>query len=220
MARKSLKSKRAYIKGLITRAEKKIAALQLSGAFEKSFAVVLAQNTQSTAKNVNYGDKLFSIEGMRSSRELDREKGRLLAFLGDTTSNSEAAEVEYNAILANKKLEGTMFKGGRWVDTNRVDADIVKEAAKIYREIAEEKQHLLGKEAFDSNTFINMLYAQVDAAFKKHDNPFWSFENSEEHGDILAYGHHVLKMFEDDMIRGRFSDVQTEYGKLRKRRKR
>ena len=107
MARSSLKSKRKYIKGLITRANKKIEELIKNGVLQDSFAYQTAMDTRSKAKHVKYGEDrelAFSIEGMKSGRELDREKGRILAFLSNATSEAENATIEKKAPITKQTL--------------------------------------------------------------------------------------------------------------------
>lgn len=221
MAR-SLKKQRAYVKGLITRANKKIQKLIEEDAFDDSFAVHLAKKTQSAAKNVDYGDELFSITGMRSKKELDREKGRILAFLGDTTSNPEAAKKEAAAMTANTRWGGAFFaKGldGR-VDESRARADYLSLAAEAYRRLASDWPHLLGgTKGFESSTMINILYDRVNTIMKGR-TPFLTDEQREGFvKKVQDYGDGYMQLFEKKLIKGNFASGDVNVGKLSKKRR-
>lgn len=223
--KRSLDPLRAYIKGLITRANKKIQKLKEEDAYEESFAVHLAASTRSGAKNVSYGvddELLFSIEGMKSRKELNREKGRILAFLGDTTSSPEAAKREAQAMTANKKWGGAFFaKGldGR-VDSERARADYLSIAAKAYREVAREYPNLLGgTKGFESTTMINMLYDVVNKDMRGQ-TPFMTDKQKDEYVEtLIAYGRGTMQMFEKNLIRGNFASEDVNTGRLRKKRR-
>jgi len=222
---KSLKGTRAYIKGLITRANKKIAALKEAGAFEESFAVHNAIKTRSTAKGVKYGEDgelLFSIEGMTNRKQLNKEKGRLLAFLGDTTSTPEAAKVEANAMKANEKWGGAFFAKGLTdrVDETRARSDYLSLAAAAYRNLAEIYPHLLGgQKGFESSTMINIMYDKVNDIMKGQ-SPFMTDQQKSDFIDsIKDYGEGIIKMFEKKLIRGNFASSDVNLGKLKKKRR-
>lgn len=221
MAR-SLKKQRTYIKGLITRAKKKIQKLIEEDAFDESFAVDIARRTQSRAKDVDYGDELFSITGMRSKKELDREKGRILAFLGDTTSTPEAAKVEANAMKANEKWGGAFFAKGLTdrVDETRARSDYLSLAAAAYRNLAEIYPHLLGgQKGFESSTMINIMYDKVNDIMKGR-SPFMTDKQKSDFIDsIKDYGEGIIKMFEKKLIKGNFASADVNVGKLSKKRR-
>ena len=217
---RSLNPLRSYIKGLITRAEKKIEELEKYGVYDSSFAVDIAKRTQSRAANVDYGDNIFSIEGMKSRKELNREKARLLAFLSDTTSNPAGAKVEAKALTANEKWGGAFFAKGvkNHIDSERARADYLSIAAEAYRRLSEDYPNLLGgQKGFESGTMINMLYDQVNT-LDATGNPF-TMDRDRFVGVILNYGKGVMNMFERNLITRNFATADYNYGKLKKKRK-
>ena len=177
MARKRpLDKKRTYLKGLITRANKRIDELKKEGVYFQSFAVQDAIRTKSRAEGIDQ-THLFSIEGLKTAAQLDKEKARLLAFLGNNTSRAEAAKYEYQKMIdagqaseygkrindVNTKYAGKFFSKGLGAarHTDDIDEDTLRLAASIYRRIEEERANLIGKAAFDSQTLINMIYDEV-----------------------------------------------------------
>lgn len=218
---KSLNPLRAYIKGLITRANKKIEKLKESGTYENSFAVVLAKNKQSAAKDVYYPeDELFSITGMKSRKELNREKGRILAFLADPTSNPAGAKVESKAMMSNEKWGGAFFAKGvkGHIDESRARADYLSIAAEAYRRLTEDFPNLLGgQKGFESSTMINMLYDQVNT-LDKTGNPF-TMDRDWFVDVVHNYGKGVMNLFERKLIKGNFATADIDHGKLKKKRK-
>lgn len=220
MARKSLKPLRAYIKGLITKANKKIELLKEQGLYDSSFAVSLAQQKQSRAANVDYGDQLFSITGMKSRKELNREKGRLLAFLSDTTSNPAGAKVESKALMANEKWGGAFFAKGvkNHIDADRARADYLSIAAEAYRRLSEDYPNLLGgKKGFESGTMINMLYDQV-SNLSGTGNPF-TIDRDWFVDVVHNYGKGIMNMFQRNLIRSNFATEDYDTTGLKKKRK-
>ena len=219
MAR-SLNPLRAYIKGLMTRAQKKIKKLQESGMYENSFAVINATKSQSAAKDVDYGEDLFSITGMKSRKELNREKGRILAFLADPTSNPAGAKVESKAMMSNEKWGGAFFAKGvkGHIDESRARADYLSIAAEAYRRLSEDYPNLLGgQKGFESSTMINMLYDQVNS-LDKTGNVF-TMDRDWFVDVVHNYGKGIMNLFEKKLIKGNFATADINYGKLKKKRK-
>lgn len=187
--KKPLDKKRSYIKGLITRAKKRIEELIKEGSYEASFAVQNAMRT----KNAKYGDELFSIENMKSSRELDREKGRLLAFLSDRTSESKIAQYESQQMTANKAYGGKIFTAGlvamygkRYADD--IDEEKFKMAARIYRQLTSYWTNITGKAGYGSNNLINFLYDEVSRTAESFS------EDAEKNG-----GHYVFDKDDEEV---------------------
>lgn len=230
MARKSLKATRAYIKGLITRAERRIADLKSAGVLNQSMAFQTALDTKSKAKNVKYGESAFSIEGMRSAKELNREKGRILAFLGDVTSRPEGA-VEFQALTANTRWGKKFFTKGVKGATGGASDDILSAAAEAYRRLSEDRLHkIFGNTMFDSNSLINILYDVMNDKINDEDNDFtedaihWApFEDEPELRKIaveqlIEYGKELLDKYADGLIRDNFANDDIDTGNLTQRK--
>ena len=230
MARKSLKGLRTYVKGLITRANRRIADLKSAGVLNQSMAYQTAKNSRSKSKKVNYGSEAFSINGMTSMKELNREKGRLLAFLGDQTSLPEGA-VEFQALAANSRWGKKFFtKGVRGV-TGDADPEILSAAAEAYRRLTEDRLHLLfGNSMFDSDSLINILYDVMYEKIQDDNNDFtvdnitWNpFEDEPEMrkeavGQLEKYGRELLEKFSAGLIRGNFASDDIDTSNLNKRK--
>lgn len=230
MARKSLKSLRTYVKGLITQANRRIADMKSAGVLNQSMAYQYAMDKRSKGKNVRYGNEPFSIEGMKSAKELNREKGRLLAFLGDVTSRPEGA-VEFQALTANTRWGKKFFTKGVHGATGGAYDEILSAAAEAYRRLSEERLHLLyGNAMFDSNSLINILYDVMNDKINDEDNDFsienirWApFEDEPELrkeavGLLVDYGTDLLKKYSKGLIRDKFASEDVDLGNLTQRK--
>ena len=230
MARKSLKSLRAYVKGLITRANRRIEDLKSAGVLNQSMAYQTALDKRSKSKKVHYADNAFSIEGMSSAKELNREKGRLLAFLGDVTSRPEGA-VEFQALTANTRWGNKFFTKGVKGATNGAHDEILSAAAEAYRRLSEERLHLLfGNTMFDSNSLINILYDVMNEKINSEDNDFtldsirWiPFTDEPELrkeavDQLTAYGAELLEKYSNGLIRDKFATEDVDFGNLSRRK--
>lgn len=231
MARRksALDKKRTYIKGLITRANKRIDALRNEGVYFQSFAVQDAIKSKSRAKGVDQS-QLFSIEGIKSAKDLDREKARLLSFLGNNTSRPEAAKYEYNVLLeagkisenqkrfneVNQEYVGKFFaKGlGSARHTDDIDEDNLKLAAKIYRQIEESRANLIGKAAFDSQTLINLIYDEVDKVRYKR---FFTDAKTEKH--VLQMANDVLDEYQSSISSLKIFKKEFNFQKVGRRKR-
>lgn len=234
MARSTLKSKRKYIKGLITRANKKIEELIKNGVLQDSFAYQTAMDTRSKARNVKYGEEnelAFSIEGMRSGRELDREKGRILAFLSNATSEAENARIEKKAFEAYQKWNGKFFSKGIHGATGGANDAILSVAAEVYRRLFEGKEAaVLGNTYYDSNSMINYLYDIVNDRVEDPDDVLsadmleWlpgldePKERKEAVDDLIKVFTPIVKKIEEGLIRGNFASPDINVGELRQRK--
>lgn len=231
MPRRSLKSKRTYIKGLITRANKKIEELRREGVLNESFAYHTAIATRSRAKNVRYGDQAFSIEGMRSAKELDKEKGRLLAFLSNATNDVENAKIEAKAFEAYQRWNGKFFAKGVHGATGGANDAILSVAAEVYRRLFEDKEHIImGNTYYDSNSMINYLYDVVNDRIEDEDDELtveaieWipGLEEPEERKKAVdALMNHfdpIVKKIQKGLIRGNFASPDINVGELRLRK--
>ena len=233
MPRKSLKSLRTYVKGLITQANRRIADMKSAGVLNQSMAYQIAMDKRSKGKNIHYGGEAFTIEGMKSAKELNREKGRLLAFLGDVTSRPEGA-VEFQALTANTRWGKKFFtKGVKGASGGAYD-EILSAAAEAYRRLSEERLHLLfGNAMFDSNSLINILYDVMNEKISDDENDFtldsirWNpFEDEPELrkeavDQLFEYGNDLLKKYSNGLIRDKFAleDIDTSNLKQRKGRR-
>lgn len=234
MARSSLKSKRKYIKGLITRANKKIDELIKAGVLQDSFAYQTAMDTRSKAKNVKYGEEhelAFSIEGMKSGRELDREKGRILAFLSNATSESENAKIERKAFEAYQKWNGKFFSKGIKGATGGANDAILSVSAEVYRRLFEGKEAaVLGNTYYDSNSMINYLYDIVNDRIEDPDDYLsaeaieWlpGLDEPEERKEaidaLMTSFSPILNKIQEGLIRGNFASPDINVGELRQRK--
>ena len=234
MAKSSLKSKRSYIKGLITRANKKIEELRRGGMLEDSFAYQTAIKTRSSGKNVKYGEHnelAFSIEGMKSGRELDREKGRILAFLSNATSEAENARIERKAFEAYQKWNGKFFSKGIKGATGGANDEILSVAAEVYRRLFEGKEGaVLGNTYYDSNSMINYLYDIVNDRIEDPDDYLsaealeWlpGLDEPEERKEavnaLMATFSPILNKIQEGLIRGNFASPDINVGELRQRK--
>lgn len=234
MAKSSLKSKRKYIKGLITRANKKIQELIKDGVLQDSFAYQTAMDTRSKAKHVKYGvdnELAFSIEGMKSGRELDREKGRILAFLSNATSEAENARIEKQAFEAYQRWNGKFFSKGIKGATGGANDSILSVAAEVYRRLFEGKEAaVLGNTYYDSNSMINYLYDIVNDRIEDPDDYLsadmleWipGLDEPEERKEavdaLMATFSPILKKIEEGLIRGNFASPDINVGELRQRK--
>lgn len=234
MARKSLKSKRRYIKGLITRANKKIQELIKDGVLQDSFAYQTAMDTRSKGKHVKYGEDnelAFSIEGMKTARELDREKGRILAFLSNATSEAENARIEKKAFEAYQKWNGKFFSKGIKGATGGANDAILSVAAEVYRRLFEGKEAaVLGNTYYDSNSMINYLYDIVNDRIEDPDDYLsaeaieWlpgldePGERKEAVDSLMATFSPILNKIQEGLIRGNFASPDINVGELRQRK--
>ena len=234
MAKSSLKSKRKYIKGLITRANKKIQELIKDGVLQDSFAYQTAMDTRSKAKHVKYGvdnELAFSIEGMKSGRELDREKGRILAFLSNATSEAENARIEKQAFEAYQRWNGKFFSKGIKGASGGANDSILSVAAEVYRRLFEGKEAaVLGNTYYDSNSMINYLYDIVNDRIEDPDDYLsadmleWipGLDEPEERKEavdaLMATFSPILKKIEEGLIRGNFASPDINVGELRQRK--
>lgn len=231
MARRSLKSKRAYIKGLITRANRKIEQLRKEGVLDESFAYITAMETRSTSKKINYGDQAFSIEGMTRSRELDREKGRILAFLSNATSDPENAKIEKQGFESYQRWQGKFFTAGVHGATGGAQDAILSVAAEVYRRKFEGKEGLImGSTYYDSNSMINFLYDIVNERIEDEDD-YLSIDaitwipgldepeaRREAVDSLMEAFDPIFKKIEGGLIRGNFASPDINIGELRQRK--
>lgn len=233
MASKDLKRKKAYVKGLITRARKKIDALKKENLLNESFAYSEALRTmyKSSSKAI-YDDIPFSIEGLRTEKQLDKEKGRLLSFLGSEYSNVENVrydrdlrqniedlggkkQIESDVKEAKKEYGGKIFGQNIDQSANEVTKSV---AAEVYRRLEEEYKNIIGKAAFDSDTLISILYDQVTETFGDTIPGAILFEGRKSVVDsVLAYGKTVLDAYKFGYIDKRFATSKPNYGGLKKR---
>ena len=234
MAKSNLKSKRKYIKGLITRANKKIQELINDGVLQDSFAYQTAMKTRSKGKNVKYGEDnelAFSIEGMKSGRELDREKGRILAFLSNATSEAENARIEKKAFDAYQKWNGKFFSKGIKGATGGANDSILSVAAEVYRRVFEGNEAtVLGNTYYDSNSMINYLYDIVNDRVQDPDDYLsadmleWlpgldePGERKEAVESLMAAFSPIVKKIQEGLIRGNFASPDINVGELRQRK--
>ena len=232
MARKKspLNKKRTYIKGLITRADKLIDQLRKEGVYFQSFAVQDAIKTKSRAEGVDQS-KLFSLEGLKSAQQLDREKSRLLSFLGNNTSRPEAARYEFEKMMdagtaseygerihnVNQKYSGKFFSKGLGAArrTEDIDEDTLSLAASIYRRIEEERANLIGKAAFDSQTLINLIYDEVSEVRNKR---FLDDDKTTEH--VLNMARSVLDEYQSSISNLKIFKKEFNFQKVGRRKKR
>lgn len=230
MARKSLKSLRSYVKGLITRANRRVEDLKSAGVLNQSMAYQTAMDKRSKGKNIRYGNDPFTIEGMKSAKELNREKGRLLSFLGDVTSRPEGA-VEFQALTANTRWGKKFFTKGVKGATGGAYDEILSAAAEAYRRLSEERLHqIFGNTMFDSNSLINILYDVMNEKINSEDNDFtldsirWNpFEDEpqlrkEAVDQLTAYGADLLEKYSQGLIRDSFASEDIDFGSLNQRK--
>lgn len=231
MARRSLKSKRAYIKGLITRANRKIEQLRNEGVLDESFAYITAMETRSKSKKVNYGDQPFSIEGMTRSRELDKEKGRILAFLSNATSDPENAKIEKKGFESYQRWQGKFFTKGVHGATGGAQDAILSVAAEVYRRKFEGKEGLImGSTYYDSNSMINFLYDIVNDRIENPDDYLTLEEitwipgldepeaRKEAVNSLMETFDPIFDKIEEGLIRGNFASPDINVGELRQRK--
>lgn len=232
----NFKKKSSYVKGLITRANKKIAQLREAGVLDQSFAYSEAVRTMyKSSQNAVYQDSPFSIEGLTTVSQLDKEKGRLLAFLGSEFSNPENVkydakirqdiedlggkkEIEKDIKQAKKKYGGEVF--GRYAD---MELDDVRKsvAAEVYRNLEESYKNIIGKAAFDSDTLISILYDQTVEAMEGWDVKSTVFEGRKDVvGAVLAYGQTILEGYKTGHLDKRYASKNFNYGRLRRRKMR
>lgn len=231
MARKSLKGTRAYIKGLITRANRRIADLKSAGVLNQSMAYQTALDTRSKSKKITYDPtQPFSIEGMTSSKELNREKGRLLSFLGDVTSRPEGA-IEFQALTANTRWGQKFFTKGVHGATGGASDDILSAAAEAYRRLSEDRLHqIFGNAMFDSNSLINILYDVMNDKIASEDNDFtqeslhWTPLTDEPElrkeavEQLVQYGKDLLDKYSKGLIKDQFASEDVDFGRLKQRK--
>lgn len=226
----ALDKKRTYLKGLITRADKRIEELRKEGVYFQSFAVQDAIKSKSRAEGVDQ-KKLFSLEGLDSAQKLDKEKARLLSFLGNNTSRPEAARYEYEKMMGTKeasetdkrindvntKYVGKFFSKGLGParHTEDIDDDTLKLAASIYRRIEEERANLIGKAAFDSQTLINLIYDEVSEVRYKR---FLDDDKTTEH--VLKMARDVLDEYQQSVANLRVFKKEFNFQKVGRRKKR
>ena len=231
MARRSLKSKRAYIKGLITRANRKIEQLRNEGVLDESFAYITAMETRSKSKKVNYGDQPFSIEGMTRSRELDKEKGRILAFLSNATSDPENAKIEKKGFESYQRWQGKFFTKGLHGATGGAQDAILSVAAEVYRRKFEGKEGMvMGSSYYDSNSMINFLYDLVNDRIEDQndyltiDEITWipGLDEPEARREavesLMNTFDPIFNKMEEGLIRGNFASPDINIGELRQRK--
>lgn len=234
MAKSNLKAKRKYIKGLITRANKKIQELINDGVLQDSFAYQTAMKTRSKGKNVKYGEEnelAFSIEGMKSGRELDREKGRILAFLSNATSEAENARIEKKAFEAYEKWNGKFFSKGIKGATGGANDSILSVAAEVYRRLFEGNEAaVLGNTYYDSNSMINYLYDIVNDRVEDPDDYLTAEamewvpgldepkERKEAVDDLILAFKPIVNKIQEGLIRGNFASPDINVGELRQRK--
>ena len=231
MARRSLKSKRAYIKGLITRANRKIEQLRNEGVLDESFAYITAMETRSKSKKVNYGDQPFSIEGMTRSRELDKEKGRILAFLSNATSDPENAKIEKKGFESYQRWQGKFFTKGLHGATGGAQDAILSVAAEVYRRKFEGKEGMvMGSSYYDSNSMINFLYDLVNDRIEDQ-NDYLTIDaitwipgldepeaRREAVESLMNTFDPIFNKMEEGLIRGNFASPDINIGELRQRK--
>lgn len=217
MAKKKsqFQKKKSFVKGLITRANKLVNQLKEAGVYEDSFAIQEAMQSRARYSRYNDIDDLFSLEGIKNTKQLNAEKARLLKFLGAGTATIEGAEIEKRAIEANKKWAGAFFTAGvkNHIDSERADADALSIAARVYREIEERYPNLLGrtKGGLDSNTFINTLYDVVITSM--NDNYFNDHEKA-----AMDLGSRIADLYQANLIKSNFATQDYDYGKLKGRK--
>lgn len=231
MARRSLKSKKAYIKGLITRANRKIEQLRNEGVLDESFAYITAMETRSKSKKVNYGDQPFSIEGMTRSKELDQEKGRILAFLSNATSDPESAKIEKMGFESYQRWQGKFFTKGVHGATGGAQDAILSVAAEVYRRKFEGKEGMImGSSYYDSNSMINFLYDLVNDRIEDQndyltvDEITWipGLDEPEARREavesLMNTFDPIFNKMEEGLIRGNFASPDINLGELRQRK--
>lgn len=232
MARRSLKSKKAYIKGLITRANRKLEQLRNEGVLDESFAYITAMETRSKSTKVHYAkDQPFSIEGMTRSRELDREKGRILAFLSNATSDPENVKIEKQGFESYQRWQGKFFTAGVHGAIGGAQDAILSVAAEVYRRKFEGKEGMImGNTYYDSNSMINFLYDIVNDRIEDEDD-YLSIDaitwipgldepeaRKEAVDDLMDKFDPIFKKIESGLIRGNFASPDINVGELRQRK--
>lgn len=183
---------RAYLQPMVNRANEAISRLTEKGLLEDSEAYQRASQTHSRAKSVNQ-DTMFNVEDKKSYRELVREANRLYEFLG-------SADVKENVAAYNQKIHkdyGFSFREQRATferTGNRFDAedqDRMKLALRIFRDIASTETSVIGKDIYDSDSLLNLIYDELegydpenpesDESFElqkqAHDAAYWAVEN-------------------------------------------
>ena len=184
---------RKDLQPLLDRANEAISKLTEAGALEDSEAYQTALQTHSRAKGVNQ-DVLFSLDDKKRYRDLVREANRLYAFLG-------SADVSSNVAIYNQKIHrdhGLSFhnqrenfkQSGFRFAVSEEDQERAKFALRIFRDIASTETSIIGKDVYDSDTLLNLIYDELegydpnmpqsdidDLSTKAHDAAFWAIEN-------------------------------------------
>lgn len=182
---------RKDLQPLVKRANEAIENLSEKGLLEESEAYQNAMRTHSRAKGVDQ-NKLFSLEDKKRYRDIVREANRLYAFLG-------APDVSANVAAYNQKIHqdhGLSFKNQKEVFQSTGfrfasdDQDRTKLALRIYRDIASTEPMVIGKNVYDSDSLLNLIYDELegydpnapekdidDLVTKAHDAAFYAVEN-------------------------------------------
>lgn len=190
--KRKLDEVRAYLQPLVERANGAISELTKKGLLEESEAYQKAAATHSRARGVNQ-EIMFNLDDKKSYRELVREANRLYEFLG-------SADVQANVAAYNRKVHnnyGFSFKNQRetFAQTgNRFDTpeqDRMKLALRIFRDIASTETAIIGKDVYDSDTLLNLIYDELEdydpnnpesdesyeAQKNAHNAAYWAIEN-------------------------------------------
>lgn len=182
---------RADLQPLIDRANEAISKLTEEGLLESSEAYQEALRTHSRAKGVDQ-DTLFSLDDKKRYRDIVREGNRLYAFLGSADVSSKIAaynqkmHMDYGLSFKNQR-ESFQRTGNRF---DVEDQDRMKFALRIFRDIASTETAIIGKDVYDSDTLLNLIYDELegydpdmpeqamnDLSTKAHDAAFWAIEN-------------------------------------------
>lgn len=182
---------RADLQPLVDRANEAISKLTEEGLLESSEAYQEALRTHSRARGINQ-DTLFSLDDKKRYRDIVRESNRLYAFLGSADVSSKVAaynqkmHMDYGLSFKNQR-ESFQRTGNRF---DVEDQDRMKFALRIFRDIASTETAIIGKDVYDSDTLLNLIYDELegydpempeqamnDLSTKAHDAAFWAIEN-------------------------------------------
>lgn len=182
---------RADLQPLVDRANEAISKLTEEGMLESSEAYQEALRTHSRARGINQ-DTLFSLDDKKRYRDIVRESNRLYAFLGSADVSSKVAaynqkmHMDYGLSFKNQR-ESFQRTGNRF---DVEDQDRMKFALRIFRDIASTETAIIGKDVYDSDTLLNLIYDELegydpdmpeqamnDLSTKAHNAAFWAIEN-------------------------------------------
>lgn len=190
--RRGLNEVREYLQPLVDRANEAISVLTEKGLLESSEAYQRAAANHSRAKGVDQ-NTMFSLADKKSYRTLIREANRLYEFLGSDDVQANVAaynqKTHKNYGFSFKEQRATFERTGNRFDAE--DQDRMKLALRIFRDIATTETSIIGKDVYDSDSLLNLIYDELEGydpdnpesdvslgvQERAHNAAFWAIEN-------------------------------------------